>query len=672
MKESKHKICFLLILILLFSLNTFPNKNNQNVIRSWKLNNLTFQDSVVVDTFWTGFQIMNPIYKYNISNVYLGGIGTPAMPNNFFKREYKECYFLENFSGYISKPEELHYYDSKKPFTNVFYTTSIGDKKKMEQTLNIFHTQNVNSKTNIGFNYYTISDRGNYKSQWNDDRSDNYFRKKTRLNHIALFSSYNSEKYSIYSNAIFNAIGPNEEMGGIIFDTTITDTLLSTEEIQTNLLGANTRIRNQSIYFIQELSLGSFRSKADSTKSISQLPVFGLSHEFKYARAIRLYSDKDERNDYYYANSFIDTLSTSDSLYYRSIKNSIKFKLYENPEWLFRFGGYVGLTSDLKRFSFNQITDTIIKESPTTTNSIENINISWQNNDTTFISIADTSFFENRFEGYGYIKLKDNLQLDLMYNLILTGYRVGDLDISSGLKTKINVREIEYYTDIRVGRSSKTPGYIYQNYSSNHYMWNNTFEREKYEWVKGKMYLDTNFIYLEGNYTRITDYIYLNNEVMPVQHNFPINIISFGINYNFRLWKFYFNNKLIYQATNTEENVLSLPDFSIYNSTYFQFNVVKNVLAAQLGFDLYYDTKYYIQAYDPSLGQFYTQNEKQIGNYPYMDVFVNAKWKRVRIFFIVENAIAGLELSNNQYFSALHYPRNYRWLKLGVSWTFYD
>ena len=672
MKESKLKICFLLIFIILFYCNSFPNKNNPNVIRSWKINNLTFRDSVIVDTIWTGFQIMNPIYKYNISNIYLGGIATPAMPINFFKREYAEDYFLENYRNYISQPKELHYYNTKKPFTNVFYTTSIGDKKKMEQTLNILHTQNVNSETNVGFKFYSISDRGNYKAQWNDDRSDNYFRKKTRLNHITLFSSYNSDNYSIHGNVMFNSIGPNEEIGGVLFDSTITDTLLRTEEIQTNLHGANTQIRNQNVYLIQELSLGNFRSSNDTSNSISNTPVFGLSHELEFSRAIRQYSDKDEDFDNYYTNSYIDTISTNDSLFYRSFKNSIKFKLYENPEWMFRFGGFIGITSDLKKFSYNQVIDTIINEYPETTTSTDNINISWLNNDTIFNKIADTSFFENKFEGFGYIKLKDNLQLDLMYDLIITGYRAGDLDISTGLKTKIPIRDFEYYTDIRIGRSSKTPVYLLQNYSSNHYIWQNSFEREKREWLKAKMYLDTNFIYLEGNYTRITDYVYLNNEVLPIQYKDPINVISLGINYNFRLWKFYFRNKVLYQGTTANENILSLPDFSFYNSTYFQFNIVKNVLAAQLGFDFYYDTKYYIQAYDPSLGQFYTQNVKQIGNYPYTDVFVNAKWKRVRIFFLLENALAGLDFTNNQYFSALHYPRNYRWLKMGVSWTFYD
>ena len=128
----------------------------------------------------------------------------------------------------------------------------------------------------------------------------------------------------------------------------------------------------------------------------------------------------------------------------------------------------------------------------------------------------------------------------------------------------------------------------------------------------------------------------------------------------------------MYQKTNANDTILSLPEFSLYNSTYFQFNIVRNVLKAQIGFDFYYDTEFYAPAYNPAIGQFHSQNEKNLGNYPYFDVFVNAKWKRVRIFALLEHANTILKLNNRNYFSALHYPRNDWWIKLGISWNFYD
>ena len=55
----------------------------------------------------------------------------------------------------------------------------------------------------------------------------------------------------------------------------------------------------------------------------------------------------------------------------------------------------------------------------------------------------------------------------------------------------------------------------------------------------------------------------------------------------------------------------------------------------QLGLDIFYFTSYYGDAYMPALGMFYIQNKKQIGNYPFADIFFNFKVKRARVFLKV-------------------------------------
>lgn len=669
MSKYNYKTLFIPLLILSFNINVYPDNLSSSIIHSWNINKDASIDSAVVDTIWSNFQVMNPIYKNEISNTFLGGIGTPSQSNNFFNKYNSDCNFLNLYKSYYPQPYNILYYNTKKPFTNVQYTSSIGNKEKLEQTLKILHTQNIDPLTNAGFSFYNINDIGNFKSQWVDDRSDNYFRKKTKLMNLTLFSSHQSDYYLFHGNIIINAFGPNEEIGGILYDTTITDTLLNTEDIRTNFLGASSQIRNQNVYFIHELKFGHYYSKSDSNKS-NGVSAFGLIHELKMVRANRIYIDKGERN--YYLNAMFDTTYTHDSVYYRSIKNSVRFKLNENPYHFLRFGGYAGFSMDFNKFTNPQISDTIVTYNPVIYNSFDNMSISWQNNDTLFISYSDTSFFENRFEGYGYIKLKDNVNLSLLYNLVLSGYKSGDLSISPELKTKMPLGKKVFYTDIKVGRTSETPSYFYQNFTSNHYSWRNTLEREKREWANIKMYLDTSIISLEGNYTRIRNYTYLNRSTNPEQHKGAINILSGELNFNFRLGQFYLLNKALCQYTNANDSVLSLPLISLYNSTYYQFSIVKNVLSAQTGFDIYYNTKYFIPAYDPALGQFYLQNIKKYGEYPYINVFINAKWKRVRLFFMLENALAGLSFTNNNYLSAFNYPRNFRNFKLGISWSFYN
>ncbi|MBA7530266.1 hypothetical protein ES705_22469 [subsurface metagenome] len=122
------------------------------------------------------------------------------------------------------------------------------------------------------------------------------------------------------------------------------------------------------------------------------------------------------------------------------------------------------------------------------------------------------------------------------------------------------------------------------------------------------------------------------------------------------------------------EHEIPLPLISVYNSTYFEhdfyFKLTRGHLLIQLGFDVYYNTPYNAMAYMPSTGQFYIQDQKELGNYPYIVAFLNFKLKRTRFFFMFDHVNSGF--TGNNYFSVLHYPLNQRTFKFGLSWTFYD
>ncbi|MEG2479384.1 MAG: putative porin, partial [Mucinivorans sp.] len=72
-----------------------------------------------------------------------------------------------------------------------------------------------------------------------------------------------------------------------------------------------------------------------------------------------------------------------------------------------------------------------------------------------------------------------------------------------------------------------------------------------------------------------------------------------------------------------------------------------------------------------STARFFNQREKQLGNYPYLDAFVSAKWKRLRILLKLQHFNANL-LGNQEYFQVLHYPQNRMMFKIGISWSFYN
>jgi len=81
-------------------------------------------------------------------------------------------------------------------------------------------------------------------------------------------------------------------------------------------------------------------------------------------------------------------------------------------------------------------------------------------------------------------------------------------------------------------------------------------------------------------------------------------------------------------------------------------------------------TPYYAMKYMPATGRYFNQSETQIGNYPYINVFLNLKVKRTRIFIMGDHLNSGL--MGYEYFLVPNYPLNIRMIRYGLAWTFYD
>jgi hypothetical protein len=73
------------------------------------------------------------------------------------------------------------------------------------------------------------------------------------------------------------------------------------------------------------------------------------------------------------------------------------------------------------------------------------------------------------------------------------------------------------------------------------------------------------------------------------------------------------------------------------NTVYFTISL--KALFLQTGVTFNYFTNYFANDYNPVIGEFFVQNNKQIGNFPNLDFFVNAKIQRTRIYIKAEHLI---------------------------------
>jgi hypothetical protein len=89
----------------------------------------------------------------------------------------------------------------------------------------------------------------------------------------------------------------------------------------------------------------------------------------------------------------------------------------------------------------------------------------------------------------------------------------------------------------------------------------------------------------------------------------------------------------------------------------------------ETGITFNYFTEYNMNAYDPLLAEFYTQNQTKLGGFPRMDFFVNAKIRQTRIYIKAEHFNS--HFTGYEYFSAPNNPYRDFTVRFGLVWNFF-
>ena len=231
------------------------------------------------------------------------------------------------------------------------------------------------------------------------------------------------------------------------------------------------------------------------------------------------------------------------------------------------------------------------------------------------------------------------------------------------------------------------PDFFMGCYHSKHYWWDHEeFDKQKHTHVGGAVSFPKTMTSLRvgwdfiGNYTYLTTSHQLSAANLPIKHTADVrqsgkdvHVFTAELAQDFKTGILNWNNRITYQTSNREQ-VLPLPKLNVWSNLYIDFKIAK-VLKCHLGAAVTYFTKYNAPEYVPGLGQFAVQtNEavrKEIGNYPFVDVYANFVLKGCRFFAMMSHVNAGMK-GNKNYFTVPHYPMNERVFRLGISWNFYN
>ncbi|GGK09856.1 hypothetical protein GCM10007962_00010 [Yeosuana aromativorans] len=226
-----------------------------------------------------------------------------------------------------------------------------------------------------------------------------------------------------------------------------------------------------------------------------------------------------------------------------------------------------------------------------------------------------------------------------------------------------------------INHSSKAPNYNFLLYQSEYinYNWRNNFNNTETEQLA--FHLKSNKIAnLSVDYSTITDYAYFkrdqtDNQIKAFQNSATITYLRVKLEREIRFGKFALNNTVLYQNVQDQNNTINVPELTTRNTLYFSSNVFNKAMYLQTGVTFSYFTAYYMNAYDPLLAEFYVQNEREYGNFPRLDFFINTKIRQTRIYLKAEHFNSAWTGYN--YYSAPNYPYRDFTVRFGLVWNFF-
>jgi len=647
-------------ILIYFALSSFSQKDTLDyTIHKWNISEYQNKIETPVDTFLEGFQIYIPIYRNGFSQAYNGNAGQAHQNNYFLNRSEHPFYFLSPYSGYLFTPQNAPFYNTKQAYTVFSYVTNFTKSNNL-QNVDLLHTQNITPHLNAGFQYRLLAADGEYNAQ---KASNHFFRA------FASYENKNYEAFLVYNYNKFNSY----LNGGLTSDTILNNPYnasnntklfpVNLEDSKNSILGRTINLKhhytiNKRINIISTDSLLSLTAidSTDTIMPIRYLPVYKIGHELNWNYNKRIYTNKGSAG--YYQQYFQEQEAITGSFAYDSTG-------YSNFNNTF----FISLVDD------------------STNNKLPSISIAYENSQEFFHSYMNTQSYMHHSVKINF----DNTYFDKWYwnfntKYTFAGGNAGDFNIHGiaqrffGKKKQHNIRFEPLF-------SHTNPNIFTQFYASNFYKWEPTFN-EKYAlttfnfaYTNNKLklelgvkqaYLD-NYVYFASKQDSI--WIDANTKGYDWVHGYPFQetstfgILSFYLNHKFDAGPFHTRNSITYQKL-SNDSVLHLPKITYYNSTYFTMRFFKRVLDVQIGFDLRYNSSYLADGFIPATGLYYNQYDKELGNYPYVDFFVNLKLKRARMFFKFDHVNKGF--SGNQYYTVLYHPMNPRVFRFGLSWRFYN
>ena len=579
------------------------------------------------DTVLGSIQQYQRIYQLGAFAEDLGNIGTPVYSLQPLWSGRLGFRAGLDYAAYYRRPlSQVRYYDVPRPLSVIDYVQ--GDEEM--QLLNIRHTQNFHPLWNASLDYDRIVSQGFY------------FNQETGLSDVTLSTNAASHDhhYRLFAHAYFHTV-KNRENGGMESDSAFRAEAGSNRtRLPVRLEEAFAVSRYRRYYADQYYLLGKF--KADTVPdSVMRSRQLNQTQARSYLRWENRYErweyrfEEDQRNEDDFGGGFYERDRTRDLTRAQHFMSRLATRWA--PRWGRRSGARItaAAAQHLARYGGTYL--------------------------------SDRYFQYTAGEGRLALELGSwNLQGEVA--TILQGDFLGDYRAQLATQWKSGDSLLSITMEAR--NWQQAPKRKAERYVGNYIFNIQNLGPENHTDFTGSLSIPAIHSRLSANLHRVDNLTYFDATDRFAQLDRDIGYFGARIRQDLAVGGWHLKLHLLGQRWLADNVPVALPDWAARASTYYQFYLFEKALNLRAGLDGRWHSGFFANAYRPFVAEFAPQRSIEVGNYPFIDLWISGQVKDFRFFVKFEHFNQGIFGQN--YYTIPRYPIFPRSLRFGITWRLLD
>ncbi len=562
----------------------------------------------------------------------LGNLGTPLRPV-FYETPtqigQQQGYYV--FSPYAFQTNQVRYYDTKSPFTDMYLVLGA----RNQNILNFDFNQNITPRLNVGFNVQRFTSERQFGTSAARSQTERLLAQNWGL---LLHGNYRTkdDRYTLLAHV--NHMNHSlPEQGGNVFSRDVNGQTLEFDyEGQARLAGTLGWERRTNIHLYHQY-----------------VPAAGLQffHRLDYQIQTNNYKDDElvanQLFSKFYPRILKDSTRTQQDVYWHALDNTFGIKgIYNRGKSAYNYRLFYRQRIFSQQSDYNLASTTGLSGEA-------------QPNKNRY----SASGFENYVGGWLGYYFPDSLSRLTAEGEYLVG--TGAFRLNGQLESRLFTAG---FTTMLA-----QPTLISQRFISNHYEWNNQnrFGLRGTQHAYGLLnvrYKDWT-VSPGADFWLLNNYVYFNQRAEPAQLATAFTMFRIGLVATYTRARFRASTQVYYTPLNAGDDVLRLPTLFVNGRVQYDFIYAK-VLHIQTGLELHYKSAYYADAYMPVTQQYHLQDQQLTEGALLADAFANMRVNRVRFFLKFSHVNQGLFAPG--YFVAPGFLQLQRGFGFGVDWLLFD